>query len=95
MWFGLYIAVIITSIDLSRELVAIDMLRAVEFKSSLDHCRKHCLRWLRLYEGQAYFQNKKSFFVGNVKRKEEKRKLRPVEIVGILEFRILNLVTLE
>ena len=41
----------IVSIDLSQEIFAIDMLRAL--KSSLKHRRKHVLRPLQLYGDQA------------------------------------------
>ena len=42
--------VVITSIVLSQEIFAIDILTAL--KSSLKHRRKHVLRWLRLYGDQ-------------------------------------------
>ena len=41
----------ITTIDLSQEILAIDVLTAL--KSSLKHRRKHILRLLRLYGDQA------------------------------------------
>ena len=43
--------VMITGIDLSQEIFAIDMLRIL--KSSLKHRPKHVLRSLQLYEDQA------------------------------------------
>ena len=46
LWLGLYMVVMIVSIDLSREIFTIDMLRAL--KSSLKHRRKHVLRSLQL-----------------------------------------------
>ena len=42
---------IITSVDLPREIFAIDMLKALN--SSFDHRDKHVLPWLRLYRDQA------------------------------------------
>ena len=43
--------VMITGIDLSQEIFAIDLLRIL--KSSLKHRRKHVLRSLQLYGDQA------------------------------------------
>ena len=48
---GLYTVVMVTSIDLSQEIFATDMLRAL--KSTLEHYLKHVLGWLRLYGDQA------------------------------------------
>ena len=39
----------------SQEIFAIDMLTAL--KPSLEHDRKHVLRWLRLYGEQALFND--------------------------------------
>ena len=50
-------AEMITGIDLSQEIFAIDMLRAL--KSSLKHRRKHVLRSLQLYGDQATSENLK------------------------------------
>ena len=47
LWLGLHVVVTIVNIDLSQEIFAIDMLRAL--KSSLKHRRKHVLRPLQLY----------------------------------------------
>ena len=41
----------ITNIDISQEIVAMDILKAL--KSSLKHHRKHVLRLLQLYGDQA------------------------------------------
>ena len=46
IWLGLYMVVMIVSIELSRKIFAIDMLSAL--KSSLKHRRKHVLRSLSL-----------------------------------------------
>ena len=48
LWLGLHIVVVITSIDLSQEILAIDVFTAL--KSSLKHRRK---RWLQLYGDEA------------------------------------------
>ena len=48
---GLHVVVMIVNIDLSQEIFAIGMLRAL--KSSLKHRRKHVLRPLQLYGDQA------------------------------------------
>ena len=45
---GLCIVLIIAGIDLSQEIFAIDVLRALKYP--LEHRPKHVLRWLRLYE---------------------------------------------
>ena len=50
---GLHMAVMIVNIDLSQEILGIDMLRAL--KSSLKHRRKHVLRPLQLYGDQAQY----------------------------------------
>ena len=42
-----FVVVMMTIIDLSQEVLAIDMLAAL--KSTLKHRRKHVLRWLRLF----------------------------------------------
>ena len=51
LWFGLYVVVMIVNIDLSQEIFAIDMSRAL--KSSLKRRRKNVLRHLQLYGDQA------------------------------------------
>ena len=49
--YGLHMVVMVRSIDLSQEILAIDVLTAL--KSSLEDRRKHVLRFLRLYGGHA------------------------------------------
>ena len=51
LWLGLCLVVMITNIDVSQEIFAMDMLKAL--KSSLKHRRKHVLRPLQLYGDQA------------------------------------------
>ena len=51
LWLGLYVVVMITSIDVPQEIFAMDMLKAL--KSSLKHIRKHVLRPLQLYGDRA------------------------------------------
>ena len=45
------VVVVIANIDLSQEIFAINLLKAL--KSSLKHCCKHVLHWLRPYGDQA------------------------------------------
>ena len=45
IWFVLHIAIMIKSVDLSQETLAIDVWTALKF--SLQHGRKHVLRFLR------------------------------------------------
>ena len=51
MWVRLYIVAMITSIDVSQEIFAMDILKAL--KSYLKQHRKHVLRLLQLYGDQA------------------------------------------
>ena len=50
-WSSYGLVVMITSIDVSQEIFAMDMLKAL--KSSLKHRRKHVLQPLQLYGDQA------------------------------------------
>ena len=54
IWLGLHIVAMITSIDVSQEIVAMNTLKAL--KSSLKHHRKHVLRLLQLYGDQILIQ---------------------------------------
>ena len=47
---GLHVVVMMTSIHISQEIFAIDVLRA--FKPSLEHDYKDVVRLLRLYEAR-------------------------------------------
>ena len=51
LWLALHVVVMNVNIDLSQEIFAIDMLRAL--KSSLKQRHKHVLRPLQLYGDQA------------------------------------------
>ena len=58
VWLGRYIVVMVSSIDLSLAIVAIDILTALI--SSLKHGRKHVPRLLRLYGDQKAYISKNS-----------------------------------
>ena len=46
IWLGLHIVVMITGIDFSQEIYAIDILKALLVESSLTHGRKYVLQRL-------------------------------------------------
>ena len=50
LWVRLHIVAMITSIGVSQEIFAMDILKSL--KSSSKHHRKHVLRLLQLYEDQ-------------------------------------------